>query len=52
MMVKGVARALMLSSGHSMPAVGLGMWWMEKPTINNLIHSVLRIGYCHLDCTG
>jgi hypothetical protein len=52
MEAKGVALALMLSSGHRMPAVGLGMWWIEKPAIHNLIHSVLCIGYCHLDCTG
>ncbi|GJN18859.1 hypothetical protein PR202_gb06068 [Eleusine coracana subsp. coracana] len=50
MAAKGVAPALTLSSGHQMPAVGLGVWRMEKPAIRNLIHSALRIGYRHLDC--
>jgi hypothetical protein len=52
MAAKGVAPALMLSSGHGMPAVGLGVWRMDKPAIRNLIHSALRIGYRHLDCAG
>ncbi|KAK3152024.1 hypothetical protein QOZ80_2BG0153350 [Eleusine coracana subsp. coracana] len=52
MAAKGVAPALTLSSGHQMPAVGLGVWRMEKPAIRNLIHSALRIGYRHLDCAA
>ncbi|KAF8677196.1 hypothetical protein HU200_046672 [Digitaria exilis] len=49
---KGVAQAVALSNGHRMPAVGLGVWRMEKPAIRSLIHSALRIGYRHLDCAG
>jgi aldehyde reductase len=50
---KGAAPpAVVLSSGHRMPAVGLGVWRMEKPDIRGLIHSALRIGYRHLDCAG
>ncbi|CAN6242841.1 unnamed protein product [Urochloa humidicola] len=50
---KGAAApAVALSSGHRMPAVGLGVWRMEKPAIRSLIHAALRIGYRHLDCAG
>ncbi|WVZ78096.1 hypothetical protein U9M48_025860 [Paspalum notatum var. saurae] len=48
----GAAPAVALSSGHRMPAVGLGVWRMEKPDIRGLIHSALRIGYRHLDCAA
>ncbi|GJN11569.1 hypothetical protein PR202_ga29768 [Eleusine coracana subsp. coracana] len=49
---KGVASALTLNSRHQMPAVGLGVWRMEKPAIRSVIHSALHIGYRHLDCAG
>ena len=52
MAAKGAAPAVALSSGHRMPAVGLGVWRMEKPAIRSLVHSALRIGYRHLDCAG
>jgi len=52
MAAKGAAPAVALSSGHRMPAVGLGVWRMEKPAIRTLILSALRIGYRHLDCAG
>jgi len=52
MAAKGAAPAVALSSGHRMPAVGLGVWRMEKPAIRTLILSALRIGYRHLDCAA
>lgn len=48
----GVPAALALSSGHTMPSVGLGVWRMDSPAIRDLIHSALRIGYRHFDCAG
>jgi hypothetical protein len=44
--------AVTLSSGHRMPAVGLGVWRMDKPDVRGLIHAALRLGYRHLDCAG
>lgn len=44
--------AVALSSGYRMPAVGLGVWRMEKDAVRGLIHAALRIGYRHLDCAG
>uniref|UniRef100_A0ACD5VAI9 Uncharacterized protein n=1 Tax=Avena sativa TaxID=4498 RepID=A0ACD5VAI9_AVESA len=44
--------ALALSSGHQMPAVGLGVWRMDSPAIRGLIHSALRAGYRHFDCAA
>ncbi|KAK1614340.1 hypothetical protein QYE76_019857 [Lolium multiflorum] len=48
------ATALTLSSGHQMPAVGLGVWRMDSPApaIRGLIHSALRAGYRHFDCAA
>lgn len=46
------ATALALSSGHQMPAVGLGVWRMDSPAIRGLIHSALRAGYRHFDCAA
>ncbi|KAK1651778.1 hypothetical protein QYE76_069583 [Lolium multiflorum] len=40
---------LSLSSGHQMPAVGLGVWRMASPAVRGLIHSALRAGYSHFD---
>jgi hypothetical protein len=47
-----MAASVALSSGHRMPAVGLGVWRMEKADIRGLIHTALRVGYRHLDCAG
>jgi hypothetical protein len=44
--------AVALSSGHRMPAVGLGVWRMDKRDVRGLIHAALRVGYRHLDCAG
>nr|CAZ96153.1 NADP-dependent D-sorbitol-6-phosphate dehydrogenase [Saccharum hybrid cultivar R570] len=44
--------AVALSSGHRMPAVGLGVWRMDKPDVRGLIHAALRVGYRHLDCAA
>nr|CAZ96022.1 NADP-dependent D-sorbitol-6-phosphate dehydrogenase [Saccharum hybrid cultivar] len=41
-----------LSSGHRMPAVGLGVWRMEKTAIRGLIHAAIRNGYRHFDCAA
>ena len=41
-----------LSSGHRMPAVGLGVWRMEKNDVRGLIHAAIRNGYRHLGCAG
>ena len=46
------ATATKLSSGHEMPAVGLGVWRMDSAAVRGLIHSALRAGYRHFDCAG
>jgi hypothetical protein len=46
------ATTLALSSGHQMPAVGLGVWRMDSAALRGLIHSALRAGYRHFDCAG
>ncbi|XP_047078826.1 NADP-dependent D-sorbitol-6-phosphate dehydrogenase-like [Lolium rigidum] len=46
------ATTLALSSGHQMPAVGLGVWRMDSSALRGLIHSALRAGYRHFDCAG
>jgi hypothetical protein len=44
--------AVTLSSGHRMPAVGLGVWRMEQTAVRGLIHAAIRNGYRHFDCAG
>lgn len=44
--------AVTLSSGHRMPAVGLGVWRMEKTAMRGIIHAAIRKGYRHFDCAG
>ena len=44
--------AVTLSSGHRMPAVGLGVWRMDKADVRGLIHAAIRQGYRHFDCAG
>ncbi|RLN09597.1 NADP-dependent D-sorbitol-6-phosphate dehydrogenase [Panicum miliaceum] len=44
--------AVTLSSGHRMPAVGLGVWRMEKADVRGLIHAAIREGYRHFDCAA
>ena len=47
-----MAPAVTLSSGHRMPAVGLGVWRMDKADVRGLIHAAIRQGYRHFDCAG
>ncbi|RWR92273.1 NADP-dependent D-sorbitol-6-phosphate dehydrogenase-like protein [Cinnamomum micranthum f. kanehirae] len=42
--------AISLSSGYSMPVLGLGVWRMEKKSIRDLIINAINIGYRHFDC--
>ncbi|TKW38301.1 hypothetical protein SEVIR_1G105800v4 [Setaria viridis] len=44
--------AVTLSSGHRMPAVGLGVWRMEKTAMRGIIHAAIRKGYRHFDCAA
>lgn len=39
-----------LSTGHAMPAVGLGMWKVPSSQIQPLIQEALTCGYRHFDC--
>ncbi|HEX4128673.1 MAG TPA: aldo/keto reductase [Pirellulales bacterium] len=39
-----------LSTGAAMPAVGLGMWKIDKPAVPGIVREALRAGYRHLDC--
>ncbi|CAO2033860.1 unnamed protein product [Urochloa humidicola] len=44
--------AVMLSSGHRMPVLGLGLWRMENTAVRGLIHAAIRNGYRHFDCAA
>lgn len=43
---------ILLSSGHKMPIIGLGVWRMEGKSIRDLVLSSIKIGYRHFDCAG
>jgi len=38
-----------LSSGASMPLVGLGLWKIDRDTAADAVHEAIRVGYRHLD---
>lgn len=39
-----------LNNGHELPAVGLGMWKVEKPAAPGLVQKAIEVGYRHFDC--
>jgi D-xylose reductase len=41
---------LKLADGSQMPAVGLGMWKIDKPAVSSLVQQAIRADYRHLDC--
>jgi D-xylose reductase len=41
--------AIPLTSGAKLPAVGLGLWKVPKPSAAALVTDAIRIGYRHLD---
>ncbi len=41
---------LILTGGATMPAVGLGMWKIDKPQVPSLVEEAARCGYRHFDC--
>ncbi|KAI6701143.1 hypothetical protein NL676_015467 [Syzygium grande] len=44
--------AVTLSSGFKIPAIGLGVWRMEKQEMRDLIINSIKIGYRHFDCAA
>ncbi len=41
---------LNLANGAALPAVGLGMWKVDKPQVSSLVEEAARCGYRHFDC--
>ncbi len=41
---------LKLSNGAKIPAVGLGMWKVDRPHAAGLVESAVEVGYRHFDC--
>ncbi|KAF8013481.1 hypothetical protein BT93_I1350 [Corymbia citriodora subsp. variegata] len=44
--------AITLNNGFKMPAIGLGVWRMEKKEMRDLIINSIKIGYRHFDCAA
>jgi len=44
------AQSLTLSDGARLPAIGLGLWKVPKPSAAELVCQAIRAGYRHLDC--
>ncbi|MGY8771201.1 MAG: aldo/keto reductase [Pirellulales bacterium] len=42
--------SLKLNTGAQIPAVGLGVWKIEKSATADVIKEAIRVGYRHLDC--
>ncbi|KAL3674995.1 hypothetical protein R1sor_024943 [Riccia sorocarpa] len=43
--------ALKLSSGHSMPVIGFGLW-RAGPSTKDLVFEAIKLGYRHFDCAA
>jgi D-xylose reductase len=43
---------LKLSSGGELPAVGFGLWKVERPTAPAIVEEAARCGYRHFDCAS
>lgn len=41
-----------LSSGHSFPLIGLGVWRADPGHLSTLIKEAIKIGYRHFDCAA
>lgn len=41
-----------LSSGTSIPLVGLGTWKAERGQVRSAVHAALKAGYRHIDCAS
>ena len=44
--------ALNLSSGHSMPAIGLGTWKADAGLVGAAVRAALKLGYRLIDCAA
>ena len=47
-----IAPALNLSSGHSMPAIGLGTWKADAGLVGAAVRTALKLGYRLIDCAA
>jgi D-xylose reductase len=45
-------KTLKLVGGDELPAVGLGLWKVEKPAASALVQEAARCGYRHFDCAS
>lgn len=41
-----------LSSGASIPLVGLGTWKADRGQVRSAVHAALKAGYRHIDCAS
>lgn len=44
--------SVLLSSGHSIPRIGLGTWKSEKGQVRHAVYEAVRAGYRHVDCAA
>jgi D-xylose reductase len=42
-------RSIRLPDGSALPAVGLGLWKIDRPAAPGLVHEAVRAGYRHFD---
>ena len=45
-----MSTSIKLANGSQLPAVGLGMWKVDKPIVANLVQEAIRTGFRHFDC--
>ncbi len=45
-------QTLKFATGGHLPAVGFGLWKVEKPAVPGLVEEAVRCGYRHFDCAS
>jgi len=39
-----------LNTGDQLPAIGAGMWKVDRPAVSQVVQQAIQAGYRHLDC--